>query len=305
MHRNSNKFVFIQLSGGIGNQLLMYVAGLSLALRKDAPLYSGRKPNDKAENLHPGCLNDFNLRSVEMEIIHSSRINHLSSKLQSYLIRILPAAFHFLSRNLKFYKSPDVGYDARVSKLNPPVYLQGYFQSYRYFDECRRFLSADEILSLKSPSQEFIYLEKLLYAEDFCAIHVRRGDYLQHENSIGILGATYYQNALKKISELNINFRYLVFSDDPLSAKELLKGLLPANSIWPNELIDLSAPENIVLMSKAKAIIIANSTFSLFAALLSDNKAIVIRPDFWSINVPNPIDLFHPIWHKVSRFELT
>jgi hypothetical protein len=303
--KNLDRYIFVQLSGGIGNQLFMYVAGLSLSLRKNAALYCCRKPNDKAEFLHPGCLNDFHLRFIEKNFTTLSRINHLSSKFQGYLIRVIPSSFDFLFRKLRFYMSLDLGYDARVWKLNPPVNLQGYFQSYRYFDYCRKFLSVNEIVSLKSPSQEFLRLEKSISVEDFCAIHVRRGDYLQHKDSLGILDVIYYRNAFKKISGLKSGLRFLVFSDDPLLAKELLVDLLPSNTLWPNELNDLSAAENLILMSKAKALIIANSTFSLFAALLADQNAIVIRPDFWSIDVPNPIDLFRPSWHKVSRSELT
>lgn len=283
----------------------MYVAGLSLSLRENATLYCYRKPNDKAESLHPGSLNDFDLRFIEKNFESLSRINHLSSKLQGYLIGILPSSFNSQFRKFRFYMSLNLGYEARVWKLSAPVHLRGYFQSYRYFDYCRKFLSVNEIVSLKSPSKEFLSLEKTISLEDFCAVHVRRGDYLRHEDSLGILGFNYYQNAFKKISGLNPNLRFLVFSDDPLLAKELLFDLLPSNTIWPNELNCLSAAENLILMSKAKALIIANSTFSLFAALLADQNAIVIRPDFWSIDAPNPIDLFRPSWHKVSRSEFT
>src|SRR6266508_2774536 len=62
--------------------------------------------------------------------------------------------------------------------------LQGFFQSFKYFD--------------------------LLREENLCSIHLRAGDYHQFPNHHPILRSDYYQSAILHFP----NHKFLVFSDD-------------------------------------------------------------------------------------------
>jgi len=49
-------------------------------------------------------------------------------------------------------------------------------------------------------------------------------------------------------------------------------------------------------MSKARAIVTANSTFSWWAGRLATEKQVVIAPQNVYVNKPNPIDFYPKNW---------
>lgn len=108
--------------------------------------------------------------------------------------------------------------------------------------------------------------------KDFCAIHVRAGDYIDDENAYHPrCTKEYYQKA---ISMMPSGTKYIIFSDDMEFAKERvgIDGLyLSQNYI-----------DDFKLMKRCKHFIIANSSFSAMAAILSNHPdKIVIAPRKW------------------------
>ena len=87
--------------------------------------------------------------------------------------------------------------------------LSGYFQSEKYFESFT-----------KEVSQAFTFREdivkeiKILYPDikwsEACAIHIRRGDYVQKQDCHPLLSSFYYQQSISLIN----THTYLVFSDD-------------------------------------------------------------------------------------------
>lgn len=129
-----------------------------------------------------------------------------------------------------------------------------YVQSEEYFKEY-----ADEI--------------KLLYGQDIepisqVAIHVRRGDYVNNPFYVDLMTTGYYERAMA----LFPNESFLVFSDDIEWCKEqeIFKGC---------EFIHGTEIEDLNMMAGCKGIIMANSSFSWWAAYLSKGK--VIAPKEW------------------------
>lgn len=113
------------------------------------------------------------------------------------------------------------------------------------------------------------------------SVHVRRTDYAVYN---WILPAQYYDRAFRKANEMISEPRFYIFSDDP----EWCKASLPMGEkvfLHNNEL------EDFWLMSKCKNNIIANSTYSFWAAFLNENEGkIVIYPRDWNINIQHPVD---------------
>lgn len=122
------------------------------------------------------------------------------------------------------------------------------------------------------------------------AIHIRRGDFLSPTNKVifgGICTDEYYKHAISKISENVDNPLFIFFSDDSQYVRDTFK----MNNMI---IVDWNKGEkniyDMYLMSKCKYMILANSTFSYWAARLNENAAIVICPNRWSnINPPNII----------------
>ncbi len=102
--------------------------------------------------------------------------------------------------------------------------------------------------------------------EDSVAVHVRRGDF--GSAGIPMLNLSYYDNALKYMSDVLKKPHFYIFSDDIAWCRKHL------NIPYPHTFVDWNKKdyEDLHLMSKSKNFIIANSSFSWWAAFLSKNK---------------------------------
>lgn len=140
-------------------------------------------------------------------------------------------------------------------------------------------------INLSNQNQKLI--EKI-NSTNSISVHIRRGDYLESKmNSIygGICTNNYYKKAIAEINKkVDDNKLFIFFSDDPDYVREHYK--------FPNMMIvDWNNGDDsfldMYLMSKCKYMILANSTFSYWAAMFNNVKKIVICPIRWN-NLDNP-----------------
>ena len=146
----------------------------------------------------------------------------------------------------------------------------GYFQSEKYF------YSLDFIRELFDLDEDIKYNAMRRYADLFsgntCSIHVRRADYLIMPDFHPTLGIDYYQTSVNMLDHFDID-RFLVFSDDMPWCRE--------NFQIPNvEFISNKDYLDFYIMTLCDYSIIANSSFSLLAALLSNSKTVIV-PRKW------------------------
>ncbi len=116
------------------------------------------------------------------------------------------------------------------------------------------------------------------------SIHVRRGDFVKGGWCIS---EDYYDNAIKLMKQKVRNPIFVVFTDDV----EWVKSKMFKNNecLFAHDLGKYSACEELVLMSKCRHNIIANSTFSWWGAWLNDNEEkVVISPKTWTPRQKNP-----------------
>ena len=132
-------------------------------------------------------------------------------------------------------------------------------------------------------------------------IHVRRGDYLLQGDDWGVLGLDYYRQALETLGAGPATPVW-VFSDDLEGARELLEGKVEGQLKWVEPDQESNAAESMVLMSCAEKIVIANSTYSWWAASLGRPKKTVIAPETWFRSKPTPDLLLPPEWLRVKSF---
>ena len=174
---------------------------------------------------------------------------------------------------------------------NKNIFLHGYFQSEKNFIDCR-----EDLVQKLSPSEEKLNSLSTLYPkileEKTVSIHIRRGSYLKLQDNHPCLDNNYYINALKQFTNYNI----FIFSDDISYCKSQFQG---SNYIFAENSFDL---DDLYLMSLCKNNIIANSTFSWWAAWLNKNKnKKVYAPKKWfGPNIPfNTKDLIPDSWIKI------
>ena len=133
--------------------------------------------------------------------------------------------------------------------------------------------------------------------QDTIAVHVRRGDYLNpNVTSIygGICTEDYYKKAIETVALENPNLHYLFFSDDP----QYVRNTYHLDNMT---IVDWNMGEKSIydmyLMSKCKYMILANSTFSYWAARLNQNAEKIYCPTRWTNSTPP--DIILDSWIKI------
>ncbi len=159
-------------------------------------------------------------------------------------------------------------YDPTEMVVEDPSTLYGYWQCEKYFLDVEAALRQE--FTLREPSGVLEYPNSV-------AIHIRRGDYLTWAAaSHGALPLDYYWRAAKYLTDRFQDLNFHVFTDDPEWARQ--------NFISPRpvSLIHTTPHEDLILFSKCRHAVIANSSFSWWGAWLgADKTGTIIAPKDW------------------------
>jgi hypothetical protein len=165
------------------------------------------------------------------------------------------------------------------------VYLNGYFQSEKYFADYARQIRQD--FTLKTNGKETIDPTTMSVG-----IHVRRGDYVTdpvHNQFHGLCPAEYYRKSIEFVKGKIGPCHFYLFSDDPQWAKDNLPGELVSGNGRTDQ-------EELLAMASCRHQIIANSSFSWWAAYLNPRlNKIVVAPQKWFAS-GSPKDLISSEW---------
>jgi hypothetical protein len=226
------------------------------------------------------------------------------------LIAVLPEGFGFFQLVTSHIQSIDHGWKEYLKERTRKALekrrlmddkfreINGYFQTYRYFDSLEN--KARRTFELKQRSKWYMETFDRLSGIDFIAVHIRRGDLKNFSVEVGLLDSSYYFRAISEIENvIGVQLPIVVFSDEISLAKKLLSEfskrdvdfLIPAEGSSP--------AESLLLMSQSTGIVIANSTFSWWGAMLGKRKT-VIAPSMWFKNMNTPRDLYPGDWIKVQ-----
>lgn len=137
----------------------------------------------------------------------------------------------------------------------------------------------------------------ILYKYETVGIHVRAGDYLKSD--FDILTEKYYRCAIDKIREYVQNPYFVIVSDSYSYAKEILGFLNDKKLYFVHSHQGRDSFQDMQILSKCRHNIIANSTFSYWAAEINPNKEkIVIAPKRYSKKQENFV--VPPSWIKLD-----
>lgn len=197
---------------------------------------------------------------------------------------------------------------------NAPIMLNGYFQSYKYFDEYQTTLF--KLIHLEEAREKVVKMyhclnmngEKYENFEEMTSMHFRIGDYIKYPDIHPILPYDYYYNSLLFIKKNDSNTNVLYFCEDE-NVEQVNSYISRLQREFPDTNFQ-RAPEiledwqQMILMSCCRYNIIANSTFSWFGAYFNvfPNK-IVCYPSLWFGKrlSHSTKDLFppQPMWNKI------
>lgn len=279
--------------GGLGNQLFNVVATLSVAqangwvvdvdLRHAAHVGAGGV--HALQMLLPTRYGQTDIRVLPQTTAIASVAQDSRRKVAGYIPRAGGLARAFTAAGL--------GYEPRLSGVQPGTRISGYFQTYAYADSLDRD-ALRAALSLKSLSREWHRLHCDLTDVAPIALHVRRGDYSSN-NSFGILGPNYYSGALRHLQRILGERPIWIFTDDPEGAARDFP--YAARIIGP----ELNAAEIMNLLPRAAGLVIANSSLSWWAAWLSEPTCPIVAPARWFAGEQIDIDALLPSqWTRVN-----
>lgn len=287
--------VVSRLIGGLGNQMFQYAAGRSLAIANSCELKLDVS-DYKNYTLHNGFeLDLFNIRAGVATVDEVSSLVNVRSRLFRLLSKKLGLKnkSHFLERSFS--------YDPDFFNIKNSVYIDGYWQSYKYFESIASQLRAE--LTPKNPLSGLnLVVSQRITQVNAVSLHIRRGDYVSNNatNKVhGFLGLKYYEEAINVIANKVSNPYFFVFSDDIAWAKENLE--LTNNVSFIDHNTGKNSYEDMRLMSLCQHHIIANSSFSWWGAWLGQNpNKIVLYPDRWFATNDRDIStLCPPEWLRV------
>jgi len=277
--------VIVQIAGGLGNQLFEYAFGRSLALRNGVPLILDHRsgfPRDFYKRVF--TLDKYRIQSglVSPSVDFSTPLGRIRRRLARWRNSCLPVAnrSHVLERN-QFVCDSEV----KEMRIVRPTYFEGVWQHQEYFVEHRATLLRD--LTLQSPVSDATQeVAKRIEDSNAVCLHVRRllGVPNQKdarplpENAAIHLAASYYDRAIAFVAERIESPKFFVFADYPDWARTHLRLPFPAEYVLHNG--SDRDYEDLWLMSRCRAFVIANSTFSWWGAWLATHpEKLVVAPE--------------------------
>lgn len=276
--------VIVKLYGGLGNQMYQFAAGKSLARRLNTAVlldleWFKHVKNDPELTLRHYELDGFGILPPRMRAKDklALKLNHP-----------------------KVFKESFFGYLKEFEELSGNIILDGYWQSYKYFE----LYNKDIISEFKFPSKPKPRNKKIIKdikSSNSVLIHVRRGDYntKRGKQFHGLLPMNYYNKAVADISKRVKQPMFFIFSDEIEWCRQNFDFKYPTEFIDSNS--SNTGPEDMQMMSACKHMIIANSSFSWWAAWLNRNPdKIVYAPLAWFKGAGHIIDdRIPPSWIKI------
>ncbi len=282
-----------KLAGGLGNQLFQIYTTIASAMESQNRFF---------------FINIYELKSS---------VTYRHTYWDTFLVSLKPFLMEidklqdvvFIKEKNFIYEPIKIKYDPTTTKM-----LIGYFQSYKYFD----FYSSVIYRLLKIDNYKIQLTNKYstLINEDIpISMHFRIGDYKKLPDHYIILKENYYRTALNYLLEKTQldkkkNRKVLYFCEDQdLEDVENIINILKLEFltvIFERADPTLEDWEQLILMSLCRYNIIANSTFSWWAAYLNTyREKKVIYPDAWfgSKSNHNTSELFPTYWIQVKHLD--
>lgn len=283
--------IIIRMKGGIGNQMFQYALYTELKyLGRDVRMDDVNGFADDAQR-DPVLKETF---QVDYETATGDEIRDLRDSHMGFWDRVRR---RLTGRHSLEIVEPDGVFRPEILEKED-AYLDGYWQSEKYFPDTAVVSSLRKAYAIRpedilTDDAGFELLSRIRQAESV-SVHVRRGDYLWPgvvENFGGICTEEYYQKAMEYILQEHPDATFFVFTNDKEWCKEHMTGeRVVTVDLKPGggdvDILDM------MLMSECRHHIIANSSYSWWAAWLNDApEKRVIAPQKW-LNNKNMQDIY-------------
>ncbi len=268
--------IIIEFIGGLGNQMFQY--GMYCLLKKKGIDVKCAKTRNEADR--PFSLSVF--PNVEFESAQEE-YNNIIKQLDNRVFFTRAFEIIFKDKRALFIEDENKSYDDKIFQIDNKI-LRGYFQSLDYLLEVQDELrTAFQFPKVEEKLEEFVNG----LPSNVVSVHVRRGDFLKAPKVYGgICTESYYRKAIEYMKKQG-NDSFLVVSDDTQWVID--------NFDLPNAIVieqerfdDYQDWYDMYIMSHCPNNILANSTFSWWAAWLNSNpNKVVVSPSRYENLHPN------------------
>jgi hypothetical protein len=286
--------IIVKLCGGIGNQMFQVAAGLALAVHYKTDLkfdINFFRNVDNSSEIVPsrkfriGAFNrKYEIADMDEISLFSDGKKSIANRLKSYLIK-----------PVRLIDSWDpTGF---INKSSKNVYLDGYFQSEDYFSDYKALIL--EYFKFPELEHELLPIAKGILETNSVSLHFRRGDYTGNEDVKkihNVCDAEYYRKAIEYIKKYYQDIELYLFSDEPDWIRENFESLIKYSIVSTGSDIN-----DMHLMSLCKHNIIANSSFSWWAAWLNRyiNKTVIAPVKWFAYDIVNQDHIVPDGWIRI------
>jgi hypothetical protein len=305
-----NNTLVTRISNGLGNQLFQYAAAYALAkkLKRKLLIDDESAYFKKKDSLRKYELHNFNL---------SSQIVDKKYKFNNYLLdtkRKFLKKIDFLLTKKKFIiESKDRNkktsfYNIKVCDPNDILFIEGYFESSRYFEETKLDIQNEFLFKSEEMYSSNKYLE-IINNNNVVAITIRQHRYSEQKSKLNdilegkIKSDNFMQNTINYINRA-VNFfdkkinnpKYLIWSNDFFNLRQHFnenKFYFVLNE--KNKILN-----DFYLLTKCKYFIVGPTSFGWWGAWLSKyNDKIILRPADSVLNPSNNFDFWPEKWVSI------
>jgi len=253
--------IYIQLAGRLGNQLFQWATALNV---------------QKAHGPVTLVFDEYH-QSSPSQLLNELAQGQIAIRKRNSIGRLLQLEDRFFSRRpiLKNIIKTETDPYSIFSTLPSGVrVLRGFYQNWQNVSLSKDAITKKLDQVIERQIQKSTKIQKI-HQElgSFSAVHIRQGDY--EYSNFGLLSPEFYQ-----INQAQSNGPVVVFTDRDDLPNEFKIATNPDFIFSPN---NLSAEDSFALMSRAKELVIANSTFSWWAGFMAlQNGSKVVIPNPWS-----------------------
>jgi len=270
----------INLNGGLGNQLFQYSFGMAINYEFGYDVkFCESFINKKQIKIKDVFSINYNLANT---YDYSKIIGSLfdNENLRGYFLRIMRkiGVKKFKNFIIENYDHPLASIPSLDNK-----FFYGYWQNFEFFFKHLNSIKNNLKFKNKNNLDNFFKDLKINYSHTVC-LHFRLGDYKSTKNKrvYSDISKNYYYNSIKKFEKKFKKPLFIIFSDQIESVD---KTIINRDNIITASSLNLGQLNDFYLMSLCDAFIFSNSTFSLWAAYLSDNNNLfVTKPPRWFKN---------------------
>lgn len=293
----------IYFHGGLGNQLFQFAAGLWKSQNLKTTLsynYCGISRELRRNKIGiwqcKWIISDTEY-VFEQNCPHRIHIRQTTMRITYKIINLLDSSLI----KSKQHRSKVYGADSEFEKKAGIEHQFGYYQTANYVEKIKEDLG-NIVIETRYPTKWYREFSDQIESSEkmIVGLHIRRSDYLQNMNGIGLLNFDYFKSICEELdSDLGLeNQEILVFTDDEVEVRDHFY----IDKMRIVKTPDQEPPINVMLLlARCDVLVLSNSTFSWWSAYIGQSQfklKRVISPEPWFKGTSNPIGIYRKSWER-------